>query len=174
VFPAAASEEWPLLSGRRRWTEGLAMFLQFETQMDDLVGELPQSTLSTAGAMNYFLYLPPAGLIAQSGFGHNGFIQAQFFSGRQTRGPFFIEGVRLEPLLKQSLAYQPIDLTNDQQMMWLYVIRENMQAASANVLSPPIAGMIFTSGYIPYQAEPQFNLSHWNNANFALVPKPAA
>jgi hypothetical protein len=28
--------------------------------------------------------------------------------------------------------------------------------------------MIFTTGYIPYQAEPQFDLSHWNYANFAL------
>ena len=173
VFPAAASEEWPVFSGRRRTAEGLSMFLQFQEHMNDVVTNLTQATLSSALVTDYFLFLPPAGLVPQAGFGPDGLVSAQFFSGRRTRGPFFIEGVRFESLLRDSLLYSPIDLTNDQQMMWLYLLRENMQAVARNGVNVPVAALIFTSGYVPYRAEPQFNLSHWNLGNFALVTVPA-
>jgi hypothetical protein len=167
IAPSIADTWSPELAPRRA-IDALSVFLQFQAQMADLLGSVPQATLATARAIDYFLFLPPAGMIAQSGFGPNGFNPVQFFSGRQTRGPFFIEGIRLEPLLKKSLHYGAIDLNADQQMMWLYVIHENTQSISSNVLAPPVAAMIFTTGYIPYQAEPQFDLSHWNYANFAL------
>jgi hypothetical protein len=158
----------PDLTARRR-SNALAVHLQFEAQIVDLVANLSPAALSSATASNYFLYLPPAGIVAQTGLGPSGVVPNQFFSGRVTRGPFFIEGVRLEPLLHNSLDYAPIDLENDQQMIWLYVIRENMQVASSSV----VPALLFTSGWIPYQAEPQYDLAHWNFANFALHAAPA-
>jgi len=170
--PSPATDWAPELSGRRQ-ADGLAVLLQFQSQMEYLAASLGSDLLLSFQAANYFLFLPPAGLIVQSGFGPNGFVPAQFFGGRQIRGPYFIEGVRLRPLLLDSLRYTPIDLVNDKQMMWLYVIRENSQAVAANVTGAPRAAMVFTSGYVPYRAEPQFDLSHFNNANFAFVPAPA-
>jgi hypothetical protein len=170
--PSAASNWSPELS-QRRSIEAFSAFLQFQAQIDDLCAELAQNTLSTAKATDYFLFLPPAGVIPLSGFGPNGLDPVQFFSGRQTRGPFFIEGVNFEALLRRSLSSTSIDLATDQQMMWLYVIRENMQAVSSSVVAAPTPAMVFTTGYMPYFAEPQFDLSHWNNANFALTSVPA-
>jgi hypothetical protein len=154
----------------RRYSEALAIYLQFEAQVNSLVASLSTAALAAATASSYFLYLPPAGLVAQTGLGPSGVTLSQFFSDRVTRGPFFIEGARFESLLADSLHYSPVDLSNDQQMIWLYMIRENLQAASSGGANAPAPALLFTSGHIPYQAEPHWNLSHWNFANFALIP----
>jgi hypothetical protein len=178
VTPAASGDlsgtpgQSPDLTPRRR-SDALAVYLQFEAQMSNLVANLSPAALSSATVSDYFLYLPPAGIVAQTGLSPSGVTPSQFFSGRVTRGPFFIEGVRLASLLGNSLRYAPIDLSHDQQMIWLYVIRENLQAASSSTANTTAPALVFTSGYIPYEAEPQWNLSHWNFANFALVPTPA-
>jgi hypothetical protein len=177
VTPAASGDlsgttgQSPDLTARRR-SDALAVYLQFEAQMTNLVANLSPAALSSATVSDYFLYLPPAGIIAQTGLGPSGVVPSQFFSSRVTRGPFFIEGGRLEALLRNSLQYAPIDLGHDQQLIWLYAIRENLQAASSatNTIVPTL---VFTSSYVPYQAEPQYNLSHWNFGNFALVPAHA-
>jgi hypothetical protein len=178
VTPAASGDmsripgQLPDLTARRR-SDALAVYLQFEAQMSNLVASLSSASLASATAGDYFLYLPPAGIVAQTGLGASGVTPGQLFAGRVTRGPFFIEGARLESLLEDSLRYAPIDLNHDQQMIWLYMIRENLQAASSGIANAPAPALLFTSGYVPYQAEPQFNLSHWNFANFAFVPVPA-
>ena len=178
VTPAASGDlsgipgQSPDLTPRRH-SDALAVYLQFEAHISNLVANLSPAALSSATVSDYFLYLPPAGIVVQTGLGPSGVTPSQFFSGRITRGPFFIEGARLASLLKNSLHYAPIDLSHDLQMIWLYVIRENMQGASSSIANTTAPALVFTSGYIPYQAEPQCNLSHWNFANFALVPASA-
>jgi hypothetical protein len=172
LTPPSAASDWSQQLSQRRSIDAFAAFVQFQAQIDDLIADVAPNTLSTAKVTDYFLFLPPAGVLPLSGFGSNGIGPAQFFAGRQTRGPFFIEGVKLEPVLRQSLACAPIDLATDQQMMWLYVIRENMQAASSSIVAAPTPAVVFTTGYMPYFAEPLFDLSHWNFANFGLIRVP--
>jgi hypothetical protein len=30
--------------------------------------------------------------------------------------------------------------------------------------------LLFASGHLPYRGDARFNLSHWNYANYALIP----
>lgn len=172
LIPPAASAKWAPLLSPRRLAEGAAIFLQFQEQIDDIASVLDQQTLFAAHAVDYFQFLPPTGLLPLGGIGSSvGFNSTGFFSGLTTRKPVFIEGLRLESLLQESYSYKPVDLRNGQ-MMWLYSVRENMQAVAASILNRPSAYLVFSSGYIPYKGEPQFNLSYWNFANYALVPRP--
>jgi hypothetical protein len=172
VVTAGASVEWPLFSGRRRGMEGLAMFLQFQDQIASLSSSPGPATLSTVEATNYFYYLPAVGLLplasTQSAIGIN---YSQFFNNRTyryantsagTAGPVYTEGAVLGPLVRNSLQYPAIDLGN-QEMIYLYLIRENVEAATQSGTQPCL---IFTSGRVPNQGKAQFDLNYWDYANF--------
>ncbi len=175
VFPAAASETWPVFSGRRRIAEGLAMFLHFQSQISDMAQSgVGGTALTSVVATDYFLYLPSAGLIPVSGAqSSTGFSYSQFFSNRTYRcaktsaglcGPAFIEGAKMDQLLYSSFLYPPIDLSG-QEMLWLYWVRENMEVPTGQP-STAQPYLIFTNGHIPNQANPQFDLNYWDYANF--------
>jgi hypothetical protein len=162
VTQPAGTETWPSLVDDRRRAEGEAMFLQFQKQIlerRDLTW--PQDVRAT----ELFDWLPAAGLLPIESF-TNGFDVPTFFDGLTTQGPFFIEGTRLGPVLQASLAYEPIDLASHE-LIWLYEVHENRDAsvAGSGINRPYV---VFTSGYVPYAANPQFDLAHWDFANFAL------
>lgn len=177
VFPAAASEMWPVFSSRRRMAEGLAMFLQFQAQLNGLLQSTTSTTaLTSIAATNYFQFLPAAGILPLAGAQSlTGFSYPQFFSNctypcaQKSTGactPLFIEGAKIAPLLHQSLLYPPINLGN-KEMIWLYWVRENMQPATGqtSTAQPYVA---FANGHIPNQGNAQFDLNYWNYANFVL------
>jgi hypothetical protein len=165
VFPMAASEEWPIFSSRRRSAEGLAMFLQFEDQIEGLASSLG-STLSTATAQDYFFYLPSAGLVPiANSQGSSGFDSTQFFVNSTHRHAVFMEGARVAPLMRTALEFPPIDLSN-QDLVWIYEVRQNQQTIDNSTTSPPQFYYLFTNGHMPFQAAPHFDLSHWDYANF--------
>jgi len=170
VLPEAVSSAWAPVSSRRRMAEGLAMFLQFQGQINDIVANSPTQISSGVRAVDYFSMLPPCGLIPAAGFDPSKSLNVgTFFDTLTTRNPVFIEGVRVETLIQHSYIYAPINVTNFQQMIWTYVIRENMQSATGTTPTSPTRALIFTTGFMHYQGEPQFNLSHWNYANFAIA-----
>jgi hypothetical protein len=112
------------------------------------------------------------GVIPLAGSGSvPGFDSIQFFSGHVTRDPVIIEGILLEPLIQESFLYRPVDLA-DQQMIWLYAIRENMQSVSTNAVQRPVACLVFATGHIPYKGNAHFDLSRWDFANFELTAAP--
>ncbi len=172
VVSTTASEEWPLFSGRRRWTEGLAMFLQFQDHITSLSSSLGASGLSSVAATNYFYYLPSVGLLPlASAQSTTGFTYSQFFSNSTYRyantsvgmGPVYIEGSKLVPLVFSSLQYPAIDLSK-QEMISLYWMRENMELSGQSM---PQRCVIFTNGHVPDQGEAQFDLNYWDYANFS-------
>ncbi len=176
VFPAEASEVWPVFSGGRR-TEGLAMSLQFHAQINDILQSGAAATVLTSiVATDYFQYLPAAGLLPlASSQSLTGFGDSQFFSNctypcaQTSEGlctPTFIEGVKLDQLFNRSLLYPPIDLSS-KEVIWLYWVRENMEPATGQT-STPQSYVIFTNGHIPNQGKAQFDLNYWNYANFIL------
>jgi len=169
--PPLLTTTWPLPFSRRRHAEAEADFLQFQEQVQALLASTAnQAARAAMRAVDFFRYLPPAGMIPLAGFGSaSGFDSLQFFAGHTTRGPVFIEGILLEPLLRESVCYLPIDL-NDQQMVWLYAVRENMQSVAASPIDRPAASLVFATGHIPYNGNPHFDLSRWDFGNFALVP----
>jgi hypothetical protein len=167
VFPQAATETWAPLAGRRRMAEGLAMFLQFQAQVNDMVEfGVGGGPLTSVVVMDYFRYLPAAGLLPLVGAGSlGGFDYAQFFSNRTYRAPVFIEGAKLEQLICSSLLFPPVDLKSGE-MIWLYWIRENIQAINRSIFNQPQPYMTFTNGQVPFEGEPRYDLNYWNYANY--------
>jgi len=171
VVAAAASEEWPLFSGRRRWTEGLAMFLQFQDQITSLSSSLGASGLISMAATNYFYFLPPIGLLPLvSPQFSMGITYSQFFNTitfryantNNVNGPVYMEGSKLVSLMLSSFQYPAIDLSG-QEMICLYWMRENMELSGNSMPQPCV---IFTNGHVPDQGKSQFDLNYWDYSNF--------
>jgi hypothetical protein len=142
--------------------EGEARFLQFQAQILELRdGGGPESIHATS----VFDRLPAAGLLPIQAL-VDGFDAPTFFSGLTTRGPFVVEGARTEALLRAALGFQPIDLSSGE-LIWLYEVRENRDPALAGAgFARPY--VLFTNGFVPYAANAQCDLAHWDFANFAL------
>jgi hypothetical protein len=166
VYPLTASEYWPIFSGHRRMTEGLAMFLQFEDQIANLSSTLGTAALNSVAANSYFYYLPSAGFIPVGNINPSaGFDYLEFFSGCTYRNPVFVEGARLDALFYSAFLYPPIDLSK-QEMLWVYQVRENQEAIDNNGTTAPSVYMLFTSGRIAFQGEAQYDLNYFNYANY--------
>lgn len=139
------------------------MFLQFQEHLASLLG--PSENAITFAARQRFDFLPAAGLLPTPGGieGDAGTI-ARFFDGLAIRGPAFVEGARLEPLLRTSHAYPPIDLASGE-LVWLYQVRENRQVTDFKTAFKARGCLVFTTGHVPYQADARFNVSRWDYAN---------
>jgi hypothetical protein len=158
------STAWPLLLSERRIAEGEAVFQQFHEQAALLTRpETTRAQLMQIEVRNYFRYLPAAGIIPfTTGVANRGFDYLKFFNGLTIRDPVFIEGMKAFPLFHLSWAYPPIDLVQ-KELIWLYLVRENREMTSA---PQPQPYLIFTSGYVPYQDDAQFDLSRWQYSNY--------
>jgi hypothetical protein len=158
------ADRFGLPAGDRLAAEGEARFLQFQEQAADAVLDRTADSMIASEA---FERLPAAGVLVRPGTTGNGFDLASFFSGRDAvRGPFYVEEERVHALLRRSFAHPPIDLSLPE-VIWLYEVRENRD--------PTVAGtgadrpyVIFASGHMPYLANAQFDLSHWDFANYAM------
>lgn len=161
------STTWPLLGSERRIAEGEVAFLQFQEQIAKMTGlRIPQSQLASIEAVNYFRYLPAVGIIPfTTGPASKGFDYLRFFKGVTYRNPVFIEGVKLQPLIRSSFSYTPIDLST-KELIWLYLVRENRQEIDKKSLKPTQSYLVFANGYIPYQGDAQFDLSRWDYSNY--------
>jgi len=166
VFPGPASEVWPVFSGRRRWMEGLACFLQFQDQIASIPSIIGTSQLGTVAADDYFYYLPAVGFIPVGNVNPQaGFDYIEFFSGCTYRNPVFMEGARLDSMSRSAFSYPPIDLSS-QEMLWVYQVRENQEAIDNDGTSAPSLYMVFTGGRVPFQGEAQYDLNYFNYANY--------
>jgi hypothetical protein len=162
--PATATRWSPFIDDRRV-SQGEAMFLQFQDEIDTLraPGAVPESVVAT----QYFSYLPAAGILPLAGMrASRGFDYLQFFSGLTYNKPVFIEGTKMEPLIRTSLAYLPIELRS-KELIWLYMVRENMQAIDKSTSSPPQPYLLFASGHIPYQGDAHYDLARWDYSNYS-------
>jgi hypothetical protein len=157
-------DTWAPGAGRRRVVEGIAMFLQFQQQLNDLAGAAPAINPLSVKVTDYFRYLPASGLLPIGNVTGDGFDYLQFLSGRTYRNPVFMDGTRVERLIHTSFLYPAIDLSN-QEMLWLYQVRENQQSFDSGANQPQLY-MVFANGHIPFQGEAQYDLSYWNYANF--------
>ncbi len=147
---------------------GRAMFLQFQSHIDTLA--TPGGDLGSVTALGNFRYLPPAGVIpVLEGTDTTDAMATRFFKGMTYRGPAFVNAARVEPLLRSSWCYPPID-TAGGEMVWLYRVRENRLAidnpAGGTV---PRSYVVFANGHLPYQADAEFDLAYWNYSNYVIA-----
>jgi len=163
VFPASASEVWPLFSGRRRWAEGLAMFLQFQNQISNLASTLNTAAQAAVTAGNYFQYLPAMGLFPIAQSSSAGLDADTFFSGVPHREPEFVDGSLLLPSFKELTGYPALDLGNSE-MVWLYKVWQSEQSILDGVSVQKY--VLFTSPHQPYLATPRFDVARWDFSNY--------
>jgi hypothetical protein len=149
------------LTSERTTREGEAMYLQFQSQLKDLVSS--GVTLSQVKAKDFFKFLPAAGMLPIGGAG--GFDYTNFFNGITFRQPIFIEGAQLRPLFQESFEYPPVD-TSSGLAVYLYIVRENAQLSLAGGLAAQNY-MVFASGHTPYRGEARYDVHHWNFGNFS-------
>ena len=157
----SADKTWPFLTSERTAREGEAMYLQFQSQLSELIKS--GVTLSQVKAKDSFRYLPSVGLLPIGGSA--GFDYNTFFNQVTIRQPIFIEGAQLRPLFQEAFEYPPID-TSSGLVVWLYTVRENAQAALASA-APKQSYMVFASGHTPYRGEARYDVHHWNFGNFS-------
>ena len=159
------ANRWPTLSGGRRVSEAEAMLFQFQEQLASVVDEAPNP--AAIHAVDFFRWLPPAGVLPVAGGAPARAVDhAAFFNTIVFRNPVFLEGARLEPLLRDSLRYPALDLL-DPTMVWIYGTREATQAIAAGGAGVPRAAYIFASGQLPYYANARFDVSRWDFTNFS-------
>lgn len=168
IIKPSANGEWDYAIGDRRRAEAEAMVLQFQEQ----IKEVPTPQLKKASET--FRYLPPVGVLPLIDPMSNDQYQKlfnkatdrlTFFSGKTYRSPVVIEGARVEALMREALAYPPIGLSNGE-MVWLYLVRENMEAIQARRANGPTPFMIFANGHMPFVGEARFDLSKWDYSNY--------
>lgn len=156
---------WAPWLGERRVSEAEAVLLQFQEHLEALLrGSQPHEVK----ALDYFDYLPPAGVLPLQLGSLPGFTAERFFEGLTWR-KHVIEGAHLESLLRQSLAHPPIELAQDE-LLWVYLIRENQQEAlSGDQGVQPY--LVFTSGHLPYLGDARADVARVEYAHLAL-PRP--
>ncbi|MEK6302429.1 MAG: hypothetical protein AABO41_17095 [Acidobacteriota bacterium] len=160
---ASVDGRWNGILGDRRASEAEAMFLQFADQLDALRTVNPEAVV----ASQYFRYLPPVGVLPLARPGAvRGFKYSKFFEQRVYREPIFIEGSRVEALIRRGMSHAPIDLNNGE-MVWLYAVRETYDPRAYSPAPVPFEYVIFASGHIPYHGEALFNVARWNYSNYS-------
>lgn len=184
-LPSHLSRAWPLPFSRRSMTESEASFLQFQDQIDLLMnGSVPQASLASAEAENYFHILPAAGIIPvtisslreyysqKAGKAPDdltgqdkGFNYSLFFRNMTVRDPVFIEGARAAHVICTALKY-PAPATNSKEMLWLYLVRQNVESIRKDRQKQPRAYLVFTNGHMPFYGEARYDLARWDYSNF--------
>jgi hypothetical protein len=162
------SSTWPLPASERLAAENEALFQQFQAHLADIAsqGSL-QAGLTLRKARDFFIYMPPASCIPIAyNKGTRSFVSQTFFDGVTVRGPLFIEGARITPLLRQAAEYPPLDITKGV-MLWLYAVREDIQTIEASVAAQSISYLIAVSGHVPFAGEARFDVNRWEYANFS-------
>lgn len=163
--PDPAPGPLPSLAAARRLATGRAMFHQFEAQLADLVGT--SGALGAITARTHFPMLPPVGILPFFTLD----MASAFFAGMEARGPLYINGAQVEPLVRESLA-APAFAAAAPEVFWLYAVADNRMAIDAPAAAPgtakPDPYLVFASANLAYRADARFSLHHWNYANLAL------
>ncbi|MDT5267900.1 MAG: hypothetical protein QOH49_86 [Acidobacteriota bacterium] len=165
VCGPSAGAPWDSLIGDVRRAEAEAMFLQFQEHAEWL--RTTEGSPRTLAATERFFYLPPAGVVPlASDNSPKGFDRERFFRGLTVRAPAFIEGARVEQVLRHSLSYSPLNLGSGE-LLWLYEVRENAQDIDDRVAPAPQPYLLFTSGHMPFYGEAWFDVSRWDYSNYS-------
>ena len=159
---------WTMLLDERRAAEGEAMFHQFQEQALELA--TTEVNPGSVVATEYFGFLPSVGALPLSTASGQGFDYPKFFQGVTCREPVYLEGARVETLLRDSWSYAPVDLSSGG-MFWLYWVRENAQAILDSP-TPIQTCLLFASGQMPFAAAPRFDVARWNYSNFVSPNMP--
>jgi hypothetical protein len=145
---------WP--PGANRAMQAEAMQRQFQEHLAEVLqAGAANAAINAAGmaAGDWFLWLPSVGILTRQN-SELGLSAKAFFAGLPTRA-LFLARAALEKLLRDGMAYPPIDLTlKAQELIWLYQLVEDRGVR------------IFASGHLPPANPARFDLARYNAALF--------
>jgi hypothetical protein len=157
------TDEWPLLLGERRVSEGEAMYLQFQDQIEEI--SLNETNLDTIVAAQRFEYLPPVGILPITGTGSPaGFNPQTFFGDRASAELATTDGNLLRGLLHEATYHEPVQMSAPEKIQ-LYLIWENLQAVKIQQTTQ--LALVFASHTLPYRGVARFGSAHWDVSRFA-------
>jgi hypothetical protein len=136
--PVPGAGEISLLPVARRLGEAMAMVLQFQQQMAEMVAsDLSAAALTTLEARARFRFLPPCGLVPLrlAGVGR-GMGADAFFRGLALGAAQPVGGSRLGRILSGALLHPPVDLSASTAALLLFRPRENQ---ASGVITPYVA-----------------------------------
>lgn len=149
-----------MVADPRRTIVGMAMYRQFQDEIDDIARVAGQ--LAQTRARNRFAWLPAAGMLPVL----NDAQVSNFFTGFTISGPHFIDASMVEPMLQESLLAPAIPTKPGEpgadHALWLYRV--------ASLPPGRVPLLIFANGNLPYRGDARFDLHHWDQANYALNP----
>ncbi|HEX8212592.1 MAG TPA: hypothetical protein VF584_20610 [Longimicrobium sp.] len=145
LVPQPSAGTLPVLHDRRREAEALAMVLQFQQQVAELVAStMTTAQLTLVEAAQRFRFLPPCGLLPlrEAGVGR-GLAHAVFFRGLTLGPPSPLSGAKLQRVLRHALPHAPVDLSSRTAQVVLWRTRDNLPAAGGG--SPPAPYAVFVT-----------------------------
>ena len=146
-----AAPYWP--PGARRAMQAEAMQRQFQEHLGELLSSLKSAGTDTASlvAGEWFVWLPAVGILPRANT-DSGLSAKVFFSTLPARS-LFLAHAALENILREGMAYPPIDLTaKSPQLIWLYQLVEDR-----NVL-------VYASGHLPPANPARLDLARYDAA----------
>ncbi len=146
-----ATPYWPPSAARAMQAE--AMQRQFREHLDELLQTLKSAGTDTASlvAGEWFVWLPAVGILPRATTA-SGLSAKVFFSTLPVRA-LFLAHAALENILRDGMAYPPIDLTaKSPQLIWLYQLVEDR-----NVL-------VYASGHLPPANPARLDLARYDAA----------
>ena len=156
------AKDWTQIFSDRRLSETEAMIQQFA---EHIAGEQPEKNdFRDVAAADFFYYLPPAGILPLAIAGTQaGFNIESFFGDKLLEDVAMLDGDSLQPLLREALTHEPIDLAADEKIQ-VYIVRENFLAAQAGQVKQLTA--VFAKRNLPYYGTARFNWANWNLSRF--------
>lgn len=157
----AAPDRPPTATARRR-AETEAAIYQFQDHVADLVRRHTVNERAQLRVRKHFAFLPPLGIVPIERSTQDGLHPSAFFDGLTARDPVFVERGKLRELMSEAAQFDAFRI-DPELLIWRYHVREDVQS-SGGVELP--AFVLFTSGFVPYAATPQYNLSRWNYGSY--------
>lgn len=161
----------------RRTAELEATYFQFQEHIETILkweteikGSFSMEGFSTkeVNVIEYFNYLPSVGIVPMAmGDAPTGFGMETFFEDVLVRGAF-MDGAKLRFLVNISFSHDPIDLEKNE-LVWAYMTRQNFFNTNSEqnyTLNPWQAYGVFSSGYIPFQGDAQYDLARWDYGSY--------
>lgn len=146
--PVPRVEPDPLsLAGELPPADAVAAFMQFREHAAAFLATTPPLAPAQVRAEDWFLFLPPAGVLPLQSGGMSGFAPAQFFPAQRVNGPESLAATRIPALLRGALEHPPVALASSERV-WLYTV-------SGPQLPGAAPSLLFTS----YPLEPDLEVS---------------
>lgn len=141
-----------------------ARLRQFHAQLHELVDA--QITPANVKVREHFRWLPPLGVVPIVGNGvTDGVDIDRFFDGLTVSTPIYVEGGEVARMLADSLFGPVVDAAGAE-LVWRYVVRENIQASSTTGPGRAAPVALFASPALPLYGESRYNAKYWNFGNY--------